>query len=426
MQFLRKIAKLTKPYWPRVFSGIVLGLMLTGITGAIAWLAKAAVDDVLVEKHYEYLKYVPPGIILLFLIKGLLSFGQAYLMKSAGMKLTREMRNSIYNHILNLPVEYFNRKSSGVIISKVINDVKVLNKLVSNVITTFVMEVPTVFILLGIALYRRWDLTLMTLILFPFIAYSTKKFGKRVKKKRKEAQRRISFVTHKVGEAIQGIRIIKVFNRESTMQNKFKRQNQNHYREMLRVLRLKEFTKLLVDVSTGIGIAVTMWYGFTLVSNGNITPGDLASILIAISMIFSPIKKISDAYNVLQETKASLERIDEVFDIKHEGHGKLSLDGFKESLIFNNVSFAYQGSDSLVLKDVNLKISQGEVLAFVGKSGVGKSTLVDLIPRFSKPLKAKTLYCSMTLSGKTLPLAGSMHLKMILSRRPDWHMLMNL
>lgn len=396
--FFRKIIDITKPYWGRVLGGIVLGLIVSGITAAIAWIVKPALDDVLVSKQYEYLKFVPAGVVMLFIAKGLLSFGQTYLMKSAGMKLMRETRNRLYRHILTLPASYFNKESSGVVISRVINDVEMLNGLMSHVIKTFIMETPTVLFLLGLAFYRRWDLTLLTLTLVPFIAYSTRKFGKKVKKKRKGAQRKISVVTHKIGEAILGSRIIKIFNREIAMGDKFEKENQRYYREMMRVIRLKEFTKLVIDGVNGIGVAFAIWYGFHLIVKGIITPGDLASILVAIYMVFSPIKKMGEAYTQLQETRASIERIDTLLEAKQEEKGSMKIEGFREALIFENISFSYPGNEVPVLKNINLKINRGEVIAIVGKSGTGKSTLVDLIPRFLIPTGGSIVIDGMDLN----------------------------
>ncbi|OGW39868.1 MAG: hypothetical protein A2Y97_10350 [Nitrospirae bacterium RBG_13_39_12] len=385
MKIAKKIIEITKPYWPRISAGILISLLVSGITGAIAWAVKPAIDIVLEGKKYEYMKFLPAGILLLFAIKGFLGFCQSYLMKSAGMKLVREMRNKLYTHILYLRVGYFSKESSGTIISRVMYDVETLNGLISDVIRTFIVEVPTVIFLLGVALYRRWDLTLMSLILLPFIAYSSKKFGKIVKKKRKEAQRKLSFLTHKIGETVFGTRIIKIFNREKTMGDKFENDNQRYYRELLRVVRLKEFTKLIIDVVTGTGIALVFWYGGNMVIKGTITTGDFASILAAVYLMFSPVKKIGDAYNSFQESRASIERIDTLFNAEQEEKGQIRIDGFKNSLKFENISFTFPGNNVPVLKDINLEIKPGEVIAIVGRSGVGKSTLVDLIPKFYSP-----------------------------------------
>ena len=385
MDVLRKIVQLIKPYWPRILGGILLSLLVSGITGAIAWAVKPALDDVLVGKKYEYLKWLPIGVFLLFSVKGLLSFGQFYLMRSSGMKLVRETRNRLYEHVLYLPVGHFNKESSGMIISRIINDVENLNGLVGDVIKTFITEVPTLIFLLGVALYNRWDLTLMTLILLPLLAYSSRRFGKGVKTKKKAAQRKLSVLTHKVGESIIGSRMIKIFNRESTMVEKFRNDNQRYYRELMRVVRLKEFTKLIIDAVTGIGIAVVLGYGGSLVVHGTITPGVFGSIIIAIYMMFSPVKKLGEAYSTLQESRASLERIDTLLDTEHEKEGSVKIDGFRKSIRFEQVNFTFPGNNAPVLKDINLEIRQGEMIAIVGRSGVGKSTLADLIPKFHLP-----------------------------------------
>ncbi len=385
MKVVKKIVEITRPYWGRIFAGIILSIMVSAITGAIAWFVKPALDEVLVGKKYEYLTLLPVGIFLLFSAKGLLSFGQSYLMKSAGMKLVRETRNRLYNHILYLPVGYFNKESSGVIVSRVMYDVEALNGLVSDVMKTFIVEVPTVIFLLGVALYRKWDLTLVSLVLLPLIAYSTRKFGKGVKRKRKEAQRKLSFLTHRIGESIFGTRIIKIFNQERKMGERFRSDNQRYYRELLRVIRLKEFTKLLIDVVTGAAIAVVLWYGSSMVVSGHITAGVFASILVAIYMMFSPVKKLGEAYSSLQEVRASIERVDTLLVAEHEHGGHEKIARFNKAIKFENVSFAFPGNNNNVLSEVNLEITCGEIVAIVGRSGVGKSTLADLIPKFYVP-----------------------------------------
>lgn len=385
MQVVKKIIELTKPYWWRIFAGIILSLMVSGITGAIAWSVKPALDEILVGGKYEYLALLPVGVFLLFSTKGCLSFGQSYLMKSAGMKLVRETRNRLYTHLLNLPVGYFNKESSGVIVSRIMYDVEALNGLVSDVLKAFIVEVPTVIFLLGVALYRKWDLAMMSLILLPLIAYSTRKFGRGVKRKRKEAQKKLSFLTHRIGESVFGARVIKIFNRERIMGEKFRSDNQRYYRELLRVIRLKEFTKLLIDIVTGAAIAIVLWYGSTMVVNGTITAGVFASILVAIYMMFSPVKKLGEAYSTLQEARASIERIDTLLEAEHEQGGRTIIPKFQKSITFEHVSFAFPTNNHPVLTDVNLKIGYGEVVAIVGRSGVGKSTLADLIPKFYVP-----------------------------------------
>lgn len=383
MQISRKILELTRPYWRRVFSGILLGGLVSGVTGAIAWLAKPILDTILVEKRHEYFPLLALGIFLLFGVKGILQFGYTYVMRSAALKLVRDVQDRMHRHILFLPVTYFHKESSGVLISRVINDARVLSALFIEVIQTLIVQVPTILVLLGVALYRKWDLTVLTLLLFPVIALSTRKMGKLVKARFSEAQRKLSFLTHRLNESIAGAKVIKVFNREPYRDLRFVEENKRLYRESMRVVRLKEAAKLLVDLLTGVSIGAIIWYGGYQVKQGIITSGDFASVIASIYMIFAPVKKVGEAYNSFQEIRAALERIDRVFHARTEEGGQTDITGFRDALSYERVFFSY--GDVPVLRDIDLKIRAGEVVAVVGPSGTGKTTLADLIPRFYDP-----------------------------------------
>jgi subfamily B ATP-binding cassette protein MsbA len=385
MNIYRKIIELAKPYWPRIFTGILLGFIASGISGAIAWSTKPALDKIFIERRYEYLQYLPLGVFFLFILKGLISFGQSYLMRSAGMKLIRELRNRLFSHIIYLPLSYFQRESSGIVISRIMNDAQKMNQLVSGVLREFVVEVPTVLILFGVAVYRSWQLTLVSLILVPLIAFSARKFGKGLKKKTKKAQKNVSLLTHRINESIAGSRIVKIFNREDTMSLKFFDENQKFYREAIRGVRLRQSALVVVDLVTGFGIALVLWFGGNMVIKGTITSGDFASILVAIYMMFSPLKKIGEAYGDLQECVASFERVDSLFNAMKEEQGGEKVRGFEQGIALEDVTFKYPEGSFPILQGLNLEIRKGEVVAIVGRSGVGKSTLVDLIPRFIKP-----------------------------------------
>ncbi|MBF0345872.1 MAG: ATP-binding cassette domain-containing protein [Nitrospirae bacterium] len=384
-KLIQRIINLTRPYWSKVIVALLCGLMASGVMAAIAWLVKPALDIIFMDKKYQYLSLLPFAVVLLFTTKGALHFYQQYLIKSAGLALIRDTQSRLHNHILYMPIRYFDKETSGMLISRVVNDVMLINAVISEVLRAVVVELPKIFILLGIAFYRKWDVTLVSLCLVPGLAFSAKKLGKKVKQKVKEAQKNMSLLTHKLSESITGIRVIKVFNRETYRNEKFIEASRDVYKDNVRAVKYKELNKLVVDFMTGLAIAMVLFYGGAQVVADKITPGDFASILTAIYLIFSPVKLVGESYTTLQGVRAALERIDHVFETLTEDKGKVELTQFTDSISFEGVTFHYNPDDPPVLNNLDLTIKKGEVLAIIGPSGTGKSTLVNLIPRFYTP-----------------------------------------
>ncbi|MBF0317989.1 MAG: ATP-binding cassette domain-containing protein [Nitrospirae bacterium] len=382
---IRRLIVLTRPYWSTVIVALLCGLLASAVMAAIAWLVKPALDIIFMDKKYQYLKLLPFAVILLFATKGFLHFCQQYLIQSAGLALIRDTQSRLHNHIIYMPVEYFDKETSGMLISRVLNDVTLINKVISEVIRAVVIEIPKIFILLGIAFYRKWDLTLVSLLLVPGLALSARKLGKKVKQKVAAAQKNMSLLTHKLSESITGIRVIKVFNRETYRNERFMESSKGAYKDNVKAVKYKELNKLVVDFTTGLAIGSVLFYGGTQVVSGKITPGDFASILTAIYLIFSPVKQVGEAYTTLQGIRAAIERIDHILETPLEDKGKVAITRFNDCISLEGVTFRYNLNDPPVLNDIYLTIKKGEVLAIIGPSGTGKSTLVNLLPRFYIP-----------------------------------------
>ena len=385
---LGRIGRLIRPYAKRVVAAVVFSLLVSGLNGAIAWLVKPAMDLIFVEKRFGYIVYLPVGLVLLYLLRGGASFLQSYLMRTAGFQLVRDLRNRFYESMVNLPVSVITRQTSGDMVSRLMNDIGILSAILSDSFRTFLVQVPSILVLIGVALYRRWDLAILSLILFPFIGYGTRVLSKYVKRRRKKVQRFLALITHRMNETVSGIKVIKVFGMEMAKVEQFKKENQNAYRQYARVVRLKEGTKYLIDVCSGISVAIILGYGATLVVKGAMTSGDFFSVLTAIVMAFTPLKKLGRAYSTLQESVGVLERVDSFLELEPEKSKGKKVAGLSSSIDFKDVSFSYEKKEP-VLNDVTLTIPKGRVTAIVGPSGAGKSTLVDLIPRFISPTKGR-------------------------------------
>jgi subfamily B ATP-binding cassette protein MsbA len=391
-QFIdKKIWYLVQPYIKRVITAIFFSLIASGASGTIAWLAKPVIDSIFVEQNYDLLAWLPFAIIILYFLRGTCQMVYSYLMRSSGIKLVRDTRIKLYNHLLHLPVTALGTETSGKMISRILNDAGVLRALVSDTLLTCFKEVPTIIVLLGVALYRRWDVTLLALIVLPAIISCAHRLGKRIKIKRTQAQQAIAVLTHRISEAATGAKVIKIFVNENDLGQRFKRESQTFYRQEVKIVRTRELTKLMVDVSTGIGVALIIWYGGSLVVNEVITSGDLFSTLGAVVMLFGPVKHLGNSYTTFQEIRAAIERLNWLENMEVEQGGNKHLASFQQEICFKHVSHRYQTDGELVLQDINLTISRGEIIAIVGASGAGKTTLIELLPRFYDPAEGAVM-----------------------------------
>ncbi|MBW1939441.1 MAG: ABC transporter ATP-binding protein [Deltaproteobacteria bacterium] len=388
----QQLAGLIRPYVPRVILATLFSIIVSGLNGAIAWLVKPAMDKIFVEGNYKYIYLLPLGIIILYILRGACSFLQSYLMRTAGMKLVRDLRNRFFSHLIRLPVSVISRSSSGDMLSRLMNDVGAMGNFLSESLRTFLLQIPSVIVLMGVALYQRWDLALLSFILLPFIALGTRFLSKLARIRRKKVQRYLAILTHRVSEALQGLRVVKIFGMEKVKDSQFVKENQTTYRQMSKAIRLREGTKFLIEVLSGLAVAAILGYGGSLVASGEMTSGAFFSIITAIVMAFTPFKKLGGAYTQFQETLGIFERVNHFLDQKQEESQGQALDGLRKEIRYENVSFSYPGTDSQVLQAIDIIIPAGKIFAIVGPSGAGKSTLVDLIPRFYNPTSGRILW----------------------------------
>jgi len=396
-----RLTKLIRPYAPRVMVAVFFSLLVSALNGAIAWLVKPAMDYIFVDKRYEYIVFLPVGLLLLYVFRGGSSFIQSYLMRTAGFRLVRDLRNTFFSKMVYLPVTVIGRQTSGDMVSRLMNDIGMLSAILSDSFRTFLVQVPSIIVLTGVALYRKWDLAVLSFLLLPFITLGTRILSKYVKKRRKKVQQYLAKLTHRMSETVSGIKVVKVFGMENRKIEQFFKENHNSYRQFSRVVKLKEGTKFLIDLCSGFSVAIILGYGATLVVKGEMTSGDFFSVLTAIVMAFTPLKKLGSAYSTFQESVGVLERVDRFLELEPEKGGAVKAQPLEKEILFKNCCFSYDRRNE-ILKNINLTIPRGSVMALVGPSGAGKSTLVDLIPRFISPTSGSVLWDGTSLQDMEL------------------------
>ena len=376
---------LVRPYWKRMAAAILLGLLISGLNGSLAWLVKPITDGILVRKSAGILALIPVAIMLIFLFRGVFHFFYEYLMQSVGQKLVASMRGRMYDHILDLPVAYFNDSSSGALISRVINDTGAIQNIVSLTFKDLFVEAATTVCLIGYAFWLRWDLTLMAVFLLPAAFYGVNRIARRLRNISMHIQEKASGIVEDLSESFTGIKIIKAFVRERIQKNRFDEKNQDFYRENMRSVRVGGLATGVMELAGGAGVAFVLWFGGRLVVHGQLSAGGFTSFLTAIFLVYTPAKRLSRVAAEVQKARAPLERIQEILRLRPEPAGGQVLPVISEALEFRDVSFSYPGSPQKALDSVSFRVEKGEIIAIVGESGSGKTTLANLIPRFHEP-----------------------------------------
>jgi len=383
MNLYRRLLELVKPYWHRLAIAMVCMVGVALCTAALPYLVQPVLDDIFIQKRAEMLKFLSVVVFLVFSIKALTEWGNTYLMSYVGQRIVAELRQQLYDHLQRLPLSFFDRMPTGLLMSRVTNDVTLIQGAVSNAITGLLKDPLTLIGLVVVMFTRDWQLSLIAMVVLPFAFFPVVKFGRmlrRISTKSQESMGDISVILH---ETISGSRIVKAFGMEEYEKERFNRQNIRYFSYLMKSVMVRALSSPLMEFLGGIAIVFVILYGGYRVIQGVSTPGEFFSFLGALLLLYEPIKRLSSINNVVQEGIAAATRIYDILDTPPEIQDKpdaIQLPHMRRELELRNVQFRYD--NEAVLKNINLKVSAGEAVAIVGVSGAGKSTLVDLIPRF--------------------------------------------
>jgi len=402
MEQYKRLIRFLKPYWWIAAIAILFSFAVSGISGAMAWYVKPVVDGINLEKDTRIITVFPLLYIGFFTLKGLFSFIHSYLMRTIGAKVVRDIREQLFKKLIRLPMNFYVHKPSGELVSRVVNDSAVLQGLLGYSIKDFFVGGATFLVLLVVAFIRRWDLTLIAITVLPFSFFLIGKFGKKMKKIGKKMQEQISGIMVRLYESMTGIKIVKSFLREKLHSDKFDKENSKFYSIVLKGARTIEYAKFLQEMLGGIGSTLILFAGFYLVVHNRMTMGDLLSFFAAIGMMYTPVRRLGGANNSLQQARAAAERIFYILDEEPEIDGTVDLPAVSDEIVFKNVIFTYPGTKKKVLDNVSFNVKKGELIALVGKSGAGKTTLVDMIPRFYHPTGGNIFIDGVDINDATL------------------------
>jgi len=358
-------------------------LVIAVASSATAFLVKPVLDDIFFNKDTTMLKIIPVVVVLIYFLRGLGMYGQDYLMNYVGENVIKDLRNDLYNRIQDLPISFFHKEKTGVLMSRITNDVNIIKNMVSTAVTGSLKDSFTIVGLTFVIFYRDWKMALFAFVVLPIAFIPVVEFGRRVRRISTGCQEAMADLNSFLHETFAGNKIVKAFGMESYEKKRFFNKTLDLFKLEMKAVIARSLSSPIMEFLGGLGIAFIIWYGGYKVITGSSTAGTFFSFMAAVLMLYDPVKKLSGLNNAVQQGLAAADRVFDIIEMESdikERRDPITIKRGPHRVTFENVFFKYD--DVMVLKNINLDVKAGEVLALVGMSGGGKTSLVNLIPRF--------------------------------------------
>ena len=372
-----------KPYWGLMLVSALCSAVVGGMDGAFAYLVEPVLKKIFAGKDTTIFLLVPLGIIVLFVVRGMARFAYDVSLKLAGQKAIQDIRNDLYAGSIRLDMTFFNRHQTGELMSHVTNDIASMQDGMSQVVSGLFRDLISAVSLLGVIFYRDWKLAIITFVVIPATAYPAQLIGKKIKNASGRSLNVMGGITTILQETFSGIKVIKAFGLEERTIERFHRVNRDYFDQMRRFIKYESLAMPVSETIISFGVAGVVYFGGSQVMAGHLTASEFFSFIAAMVMVFTPIKKLQGSYNTVQRSAGAAERVFRLLDQRRgivESPDAVELGRSSGVVEFRDVSFSY--GDEPVLRDISLAAERNRVIALVGPSGGGKSTLVSLLPRF--------------------------------------------
>ena len=383
-ELLKRVLEFAKPYKTTFVIATISALLLSVLGPARPMLINFAIDNYILVPNKEGLLNITILLLSILLFEGVLQFFYIYLSTWLGQHVIQDLRTKVFKHILSLKMKYFDNTPIGTLVTRAVSDIETVADIFSQGLLVIVAELLKLIVVIAMMFYTDWRLSLIAMLTIPILLVATAWFKKNIKRVFQDVRTQISSLNTFVQEHIVGMNIVQIFNRENAEYKKFYNINKKHTDANVKGIFYYAVFFPVVEVLSAMSIGLIVWYGGQGIVDGkDITIGELVAFILFIHMMFRPIRQLADRFNILQMGIVGSERVFKVLDTheKITDNGTQNLNNIKGDIAFSNVHFSYK-EDELVLEGLSFKIEAGEMLALVGRTGAGKTSIVSVLNRF--------------------------------------------
>ncbi len=375
-----------RPHWAMFLLGVLGMVLFAAVDAGFAYLVKKFIDGAFVERDSRMLVYVPVGLIVLFLVRGIGDYLSVYAPGWVGRQVIKAIRHDVFARYLQLPVSFFDRTGVAQLLSRLTYNIELVAEAATTAVTSIIRDTLTIFGLIGWLIYLNWRLTLFALAVAPLIIGLIRFTSQLFRRYSARIQASMGDVTRVAKEALESQRMIKVFNAEERQIEVFEVVNERNRASFMKLITVKAVSNPVVQMIAAVGLSAVMYMAIRDVLELKLTNGEFTSFLTALLLVTAPLRRLVSVVGPLQQGIAAGESVFEVLDSAAEDKGgDIGLPRARGDVEFRDVSFTYDSEKGRVLSGISFGVARGETVAIVGRSGSGKSTLISLLPRFHDP-----------------------------------------
>jgi ATP-binding cassette, subfamily B, bacterial MsbA len=376
-----RLLQATRKYWACFLLGVVATAAMSLVDAGFAWLIKPIIDKGFINRDPHFIRWLPVMVVVIFIFRGIFVFLSNYCVTRVSRHVVMDFRRRLFDHLLKLPTSFYNKSSSGQLISTMIYNVEQVAQASSTALLTILQEATLVIGLIAVIVSVSWELFVLFLMILPVIAWILKRNGARLKRISASVQKSVGEVTKVAAESINAQQVVRLYGGQNYERDKFYRATKANQERELKISMVNSMGTSVVQLLLSVLIAVVLI--FATMPSLHVTAGAFGTVISSVIMLLRPMRRLTTVHSLIQKGMAGAESIFAVLDEDAEKDtGTITVPRVRGEVSFSDVCFGYQTGKEIILEDINFTVRPGQVVAIVGRSGAGKSTLINLLPRF--------------------------------------------